>query len=532
MINMLKVIVADDEIRICRLICMLADWEALGMEVIATASNGTEALEAISIHRPDILITDIRMPGCSGLELIEKAKALQPDLEIIVISGYAYFDYAQSAIKHGVGEYLLKPIQQAELMSSLRKLGERCTRNKASAATMETLKQDYDDQVNRLQEQFIHDLMNKQVESLERETISRRYHIELPEGSMQVFTLKLDYDPDSFTDASLGVIMERVRSAFVKRLSPLCRNLCFSGGDIESCGLLCFDPDNQGNIRSALREAVNQLTAQKSMFGPIIFTVGLGHMVNDTYMLPASLKSARYAVMDRLFEGTGKLLEASMEAKKTDTSRVLQHYQLSARQALGSLDRTAAELAVVVLEEESLVLSGINGAALYDLVEKAGKSFILACGNPQWEEITAQYDLSCRQCNDRKALFDCLREMQDRELTQISDKRSSEEMRPIRIAKKFVQEHYQESITLEDVCSETGFSASYFSSLFKKVTGEGFSQYLIGVRIDKAKELLVNTNYSIAEVCESVGYSDQKHFVQTFRKSTGLNPGQYRKLYG
>ena len=91
---MLKVIVADDEKRICRLICMLADWSSLGIEVVATASNGLEALEAIEAYRPDILVTDIHMPGCNGLELIEKSKA----------------------------------IQQQELMTSLKKLGERCRR--------------------------------------------------------------------------------------------------------------------------------------------------------------------------------------------------------------------------------------------------------------------------------------------------------------------------------------------------------------------------------------------------------------------
>ena len=91
---MLKVIVADNEKRICRLICMLADWSSLGIEVVATASNGLEALEAIEAYRPDILVTDIHMPGCNGLELIEKSKA----------------------------------IQQQELMTSLKKLGERCRR--------------------------------------------------------------------------------------------------------------------------------------------------------------------------------------------------------------------------------------------------------------------------------------------------------------------------------------------------------------------------------------------------------------------
>ena len=93
-------------------------------------------------------------------------------------------------------------------------------------------------------------------------------------------------------------------------------------------------------------------------------------------------------------------------------------------------------------------------------------------------------------------------------------------------------EHYSQSITLEDVCAATGFSVSYFSALFKKESGEGFSKYLTGVRMEHAKELLQESSLPVTEVCARVGYSDLKHFTQTFKKYTSLSPAQYRKLYG
>ena len=123
---MLKVVIADDEARILSLIRLLPDWDALGIEVVGTAGNGLEALALIERERPDILITDIRMPGCQGLELIERARRTVPDIEIIIISGYAHFEYAQTAIKLGVGDYLLKPIKKDELTATLSKLAQRC----------------------------------------------------------------------------------------------------------------------------------------------------------------------------------------------------------------------------------------------------------------------------------------------------------------------------------------------------------------------------------------------------------------------
>ena len=104
--------------------------------------------------------------------------------------------------------------------------------------------------------------------------------------------------------------------------------------------------------------------------------------------------------------------------------------------------------------------------------------------------------------------------------------------RPIRVARQYVQQHYHEPITLEQVCEATGFSVSYFSALFKKETGEGFVKYLTRVRISHAKELLQQTNLPVAEICARVGYNDIKHFTQMFKKETNLSPAQYRKLYG
>ena len=123
--RMLGVVIADDEARNCRLIDALVDWPGMGLEVAAVVHNGIEAYEAVEREKPDILITDIRMPGFSGLDLIERVKKLQPELELIIISGYAHFEYAQQAIRLGVGYYLLKPINKSELNSTLAKLKER-----------------------------------------------------------------------------------------------------------------------------------------------------------------------------------------------------------------------------------------------------------------------------------------------------------------------------------------------------------------------------------------------------------------------
>ena len=129
---MMKVIVADDEAKVCQLICSLVDWASLDMEVAGVAHNGIEALELVETLRPDLIITDIRMPGYDGLELISRAKAAKPDLDFIIVSGYRHFEYAQSAIKYGVSDYLLKPIKKADLIETLLRTREKYLPHRAA----------------------------------------------------------------------------------------------------------------------------------------------------------------------------------------------------------------------------------------------------------------------------------------------------------------------------------------------------------------------------------------------------------------
>jgi len=113
----------------------------------------------------------------------------------------------------------------------------------------------------------------------------------------------------------------------------------------------------------------------------------------------------------------------------------------------------------------------------------------------------------------------------------IIEAKKLESIKPIRIAKQFINDNYMNTITLEDVSSMVNFNPSYFSALFKKETGENFLEYVSRVRINKAKELLKDTDLNIATICEKVGYQDIAHFTRYFKKYTGIKPNAYRKLY-
>lgn len=532
---MLKVVIADDEARVCRLVQMLADWDALDMEVAGTASSGLEALDLLENLMPDILITDIRMPGCGGLELIEKAKKISPNLEIVLISGYAQFEYAQTAINFDVGGYILKPIKKDVLMKTLEKLGKKCKDRAASKIIVENLREDSNKSQDLLRSRLIEDLEHKKIETLSKDQICRKYGFQVQSGFIQIFIIKMDYDQENFGLAYVNIMKEKAEEIFLQAVLPLCITGIFQFHRSAGYGIINYEKQKADQIRRALRYALNQLEAQKFIFGSVEFSLAVSKASDLVETLPLSMMEAQKALAERLVEGTGRLLEAALPAlpaSPVSLRKLLDKYNRTIDHIIDTLSLEEADRAIADLCEEVGQEPCIRGFELFDLVLAAGKMFSIWFHLEKESEIIRKFEENCELCGSAEKLFDCLRNFQREQITLIRERRENETIRPIRIAKQYVQQHFYEPITLEDVCAATGFSVSYFSTMFKKETGEGFSKYLTRVRIDQAKDLLQGTNLSISDICDQVGYNDLKHFTTTFKKMTSLNPGQYRKLYG
>lgn len=523
---MLKVVIADDEARILSLIRLLPDWDALGMEVAGAASNGLEALEMVEREKPDILITDIRMPGCQGLELIERARRAVPGLEIIIISGYAHFEYAQTAIKLGVGDYLLKPIKKDELTSTLDKLARRCRAKHPSRPGAEA--QERGRAQAALWEKLVREAASGRAFPNALSDLEAAYGFGLSDGVFRAFVLKLDFQ--NLGREPLEIIHGKARELLSPLLSMPGTQLACAHDEDRVTGVLCAFPGAQEGARRALRQALNQLEAQRGLLGPVTFSLSLSAVQASPAQIPTLVREASLLIDERLLEGTGRLLEGEIMPSGLRDARLLERYGHELEKALSTLDTEQAVACTNALAREAMGFPGVRGHELTELVRSAGSLFALRLGLEGEDEaaFVRQAGLSSRA----DELFECLIQFEKQHMEAEDIRRRSEALRPIRIARQYVQEHYSESITLEDVCAATGFSVSYFSALFKKESGEGFSKYLTGVRMERAKELLQESSLPVSEVCEKVGYSDLKHFTQTFKKYTSLSPAQYRKLYG
>lgn len=537
---MIKVIIADDEENVCQLIQNLIDWNSLGMEIIGIAHNGIETLDMIRTLSPDLVITDIRMPGYDGLEMIRRAKDIKEELNFIIISGYGHFEYAQNAIKYGVGDYLLKPIKQEDLLSALEKIKAKYARNLKQLSEEERMRRQIENDADKLREGIFSERLLKKgatTKDLTIDSANDYYHYSFQSGIFQVIGVKIDCGYDDQYNSAIPILEEKI----TRIIDNLLRTQCFEIGNyMDDSTVYCilnYDIERKKSIRAQIKGILDELIQQKAAFEQFEFTIAIGEVYDDISGLKDSFNSAVYAIGQRLLLGTGRVIEgAIMNQSLQLQARLMAELNKSMGPAIEVLNSDAVLSSLKDFYNTIAAEKRLSGLDIISLAEQACEMYLTHLRNNQiaihhGDEFLEKFHIHAWRCKTVDEIFSYLCMMIGESIKLIAQQKEQEETRPIRLAKQYIQENYMKPISLEDISNIVGFSPTYFSTLFKKVSGTNFVDYLTETRVNKAKELLRETNLNIAEICEQVGYSDLKHFTKSFRKNTGLKPSEYRKLY-
>ncbi len=215
---MIRVLVADE--KVCQLICKLIHWEELEMKLVGTASNGIGSLQMIEAEHPDLVMTDIRMPGYDGMELLKRARIQNPDMEFIIISGYSHFEYAQTAIRYGVSDYILKPVNEEALNATLQKVRQRYMEHQAlTEKNLEQKKQQVLDQA-RVRETLWMDLEYARIPR-NMEVLNEKYWYHFQEGKFRTFLIQADVKnnenlSENYADNVMELVNSKVPGLFEK----------------------------------------------------------------------------------------------------------------------------------------------------------------------------------------------------------------------------------------------------------------------------------------------------------------------------
>jgi two-component system response regulator YesN len=522
----MKVMVSDDEEKVCNLICALIDWERLGLHLCGTAYDGISALSMIREQKPDLVITDIRMPGLDGLQLIKQAKEIQENLEFIIISGHRQFDYAQTAIKYGVADYLLKPIKKQELEQTLQKMIERYTQKEDQKKVSSQLLQEVENGKEQMRQQAMQDLLTKG----NPESLSTCFDFS---QQARILSIKIDYIG---SQEAGPILRDKVEEFACREGLSVFKDVLISLENGNIYVLLSYLKANEEAIASQTAYLLSFLKTQAEIFQNLTFTIGVGLAVTQAKDLSLSLLSAKQAVARRLVEGTmdrylATKLELPFETPNTDPF-------------FSSIEVAYAQDSLPMLQQAlSTLLAGLTAAKLSPF---AYQESLHACYERQCLFIKQQKNLDVRTqdeiekgnflmenarslqaldiafCLSGEKLFICFEEQSQAILAK-----------PIRLAQQLMAKQFSdEMLSLESISEQVNLNSSYFSALFKKNCSIGFGEYLQDLRIQNAKKLLTESNLPIAEISHKVGYRDPKHFAKVFKKTCKIKPIEFRKLYG
>lgn len=507
----MKIVVADDEKRVCDLICALIDWEGLGLELVGAVNDGQSALRVIKETDPDLVITDVRMPGLDGLSLIEQAKAYDPSLQFIIISGYRQFDYAQSAISFGVAEYLLKPINKEELNHTLARMRDEHLRQ---LSAQETQRQTHDERSFLLKGALVTFLERGETRALE------------PWGADKQRLRFVVIGLCGTIDEQVARLMETKSEAVVHRFE---KDAIVSLFDTR-LWVLCSLGDDE--LEVLVDELSLLLKKGTQTFHALSYTIAMGIPVLDVAHLQVSRQSAVEAAARRLIDPQLHIFFGGQPLDEDLAPHLEAIHQIMQKHCVSRLDRS-------VEEELKLCLSGqrFQSLSAYGWLQICQKSFDDWCSIVEKDYPTERLSEAVRHQGENQPSLSHLREYLASSLAALVDEyhasKESQAAKPIRTAIDHIEANFRSDlISLESVSEVVGLNSSYFSALFKRSTGVGFAEYLLDLRMSEVKRLLVETNRTIAQIALDVGYHDPKHLARLFKKHYQIKPNEYRKLYG
>ena len=535
MIRKIKVFLVEDEVIIRSGVKKSINWEQEGYEFVGEASDGELAYPMILKEKPDILITDIRMPFMDGLELSRLVKKELPDIKILILSGYDEFEYAKKAIKIGVTEYLLKPISAAKLTEVLNAVAETIRQENEEKNLLETYFAEMRENTERDKMRLFEKLLMGDLSMGEILEAGERFGMNLGASCYKIVLFKI------LANLENHVYAEQMVDACssVEQAASMMEGVYVFRRGVEGWAFLLTAQDEKSMEESAkilyqnLKQAMKNYT-QLEYFG------GIGSTVPRIRSLKQSFREADRAFAARFVEEANQII-SQKEFEKSQMEEGLKMQGVvqigKSREMLqkflsnGTREEVKAfsDAYISRIEEENIRSTMVRQYVVIDVCivilsfcERISSANRL---QEEAEELQKMMQKIHSLSEIKKYVVRLLNEAI--ELRDAESGRRYSDL--IAAAKKEIENHYMtEEISLNTVAISVGMSPSYFSSIFSKEAGKTFVEYLTEVRIEKAKEFLMCSSMKTSEIGYEVGYKDPHYFSYIFKKVQGCSPKEYR----
>lgn len=499
---MIRVLIADDEELFREGLAMDVDWETCGLELVGLAANGHEALAMVSEFKPDIVVTDIRMPNIDGLEFIKKAKELSQDIQFIIVSGHEEFEYAQRAVKLGVCDFLLKPLDDEELQNLLI---ERKT------LIMKNRKQKRD---RSIRDTFLRlNSWNEKDDSL--------YHC--------IINIQND-DYSSFESTIKEFYLEIEKCIQLNQETAILESR-------NGTTVICLNGRQEKELKSNIDKFVTTIRRNNVLNQNYSYSIGVGSIKYGSEKLNSSYDEAKTALNQKYLEGNNRVfyfekLKSSepgkgLDMKDLDYSELLKAVIEGHKEKMDSCLLKLIQITGFMGKDSyayGLMITGNVFTETLKILDESGSDSMEVLGNPMsvYEKITSRQTM--------EEMFQELRINLDVIQKHLTLKSSGGNEALFQKIRNWMNNQYRlPRINLQSAAEEFNISQGHLCSIFSNYSDDTFTEYLTTLRINKACELIMSSDYMVYEIAYKVGYSNPTYFNSVFKKKTGLSPGQYKK---
>ncbi|TYP76695.1 response regulator [Paenibacillus methanolicus] len=534
----MRILIVDDESAVHDQLAKLIPWEKLGWEIAGHAYNGEEAKRLTDATRPHLILTDIRMPLTDGLGFMSWLEQSDVSAKVIVLSGYGEFEYSRSAFLLGAYDYLLKPVQEGELLRALGKAVEQIEKDSRTQAERIREKAVLGEGLALMQDEFLTQIIGSSItDENEIAVQAQRLLLQLPETGYaaaivrftdfeELIQARYEGDRPAFYYAARNVIREVAGTT-----SLVFRNLYHINefvvlmpmADKQVSVLLPKLSQLQAGLANGLKmRAIVGVSSCKTRLSKMATAYAEAQVALETLKLAGDQAITLYSGEQRtvkkasskaevLWKDIGLLFDLLVEAGSLrDTDKLINLLEEAFREdTLGAMSVSDWKKSVTELIRK-LSLYPMNEDMSHLLGE--ARSSVQALHVLQTKESLLRLTASLIALNS-------------------TEYKAKSGKQLIEVIRAHIDEHYR-TVSLDQIAERYYINKNYFCTLFKNIVGVSFLEYVTGLRIEQAKKLLRNSTLRAYEVADAVGYTDQRYFSQVFRKATGVKPTEYRQLAG
>ena len=531
---MIKVFLVEDEFVVREGIKKTIDWEAHGYEFCGEAGDGELAYPLIQKLKPDIVITDIKMPFMDGLALSKLIKKEMPWIEIMILSGFEEFEYAKEGIKLGIAQYLTKPINGADLLREIDAVAEKIREKARERAIREKYIKEMKEGYATERRDLFHNLVTGSKSMAELLDHAGKLEMDLSAIWYNILLFKMQPAKQGHDEYSNRVIeIEKQITELAERL-----DLLLFQRELEGVAFL-FRADSEEELKENQERFIGELVCLLEEEKDIRYFGGAGAAVNRMSELPHCFETASHVFAHRYFVRESAILkseavEEALSVPKEDFSLSKVNPKHMDRGKIRDFLKMGQKEEVIYFVEEffkSMGSGALNSSifrqyVLMDVYFCVGK-FLEELEIPR-DEIEAP-DVTSENMQSEKSMVAYMADIMKKALELRENAASNRYRNVLDEVMNYIEKHYaEEELSLNLLASHVNFSPNHLSMIFSQQTGKSFIKYLTEYRMQKAKELLRCTGKRSSEISVEVGYKDAHYFSYLFKKTQGMTPTQYR----